>query len=77
MRPAAETQDICDEFLKACRCRSLAVRSFKASIYFLKGLLTMGCIGFILEHTAKILDWTNDDYEAAIIREIASYFDQS
>ena len=55
----------------------MAVRSFKASIYFLKGLLTMDCIGFILEHTAKILDWTNDDYEAAIIREIASYFDQS
>lgn len=36
----------------------------------------MSCVGFILEHTAKILDWTNDDYEAAIIREIASYFDQ-
>lgn len=27
---------------------------------------------FILEHVAKILDWTNDAYEAEIIRKIAA-----
>lgn len=34
----------------------------------------MNFVGFILEHTAKILDWTNDDYEASILRQIAAYF---
>ena len=28
-------------------------------------------VPFILEHVAKILDWTNDGYEAGIIRELA------
>lgn len=34
----------------------------------------MQYIGFVLEHVAKILDWTNDAEEASIIRKIASYF---
>ncbi len=29
---------------------------------------------FILEHVAKILDWTKDGYEAGIIRAIADIF---
>lgn len=36
----------------------------------------MTFIGFILEQVAKVLDWTNDAYEASIIREIASHFPQ-
>ena len=31
----------------------------------------MTIVPFILEHVAKILDWTNDGYEAGIIRELA------
>ena len=41
-----------------------------------KGINTMTFIGFILEQVAKVLDWTNDAYEASIIREIASHFPQ-
>ena len=31
----------------------------------------MTIVPFILEHVAKILDWTKDGYEAGIIRELA------
>ena len=41
-----------------------------------KGINTMTFIGFILEQVAKVLDWTNDAFEASIIREIASHFPQ-
>ena len=36
----------------------------------------MTIIGFVLEQVAKVLDWTNDGFEAGIIREIASHFPQ-
>ena len=36
-----------------------------------KEIFKMTIVPFILEHVAKILDWTNDGYEAGIIRELA------
>ena len=36
-----------------------------------KEIIKMTIVPFILEHVAKILDWTNDGYEAGIIRELA------
>ena len=36
-----------------------------------KERIKMIIVPFILEHVAKILDWTNDGYEAGIIRELA------
>lgn len=34
----------------------------------------MGIVSFILEQVAKVLDLTEDAFEAGIIREIASLF---
>ena len=38
-----------------------------------KGLKIMQYIAFILEHVTKILYWTNDPEEAAIIKKIIEY----
>lgn len=39
-----------------------------------KGTFNMGIVSFILEQVAKVLDLTEDAFEAGIIREIASLF---
>lgn len=39
-----------------------------------KGTVNMGFVSFILEQVAKVLDLTEDAFEAGIIREIASLF---